>query len=158
MSSFQAALAWNLGPTLEMVPSLCPARQGNSLRRGMEGTLPKGPFHPAEGQRVNCPLSGSSGSGPTRVSTWSVSRGGVLSFSALLALATSPSSQPTSRHGRQGEGERLCIPTRLASANLLIFSFKHTDNSEPCGAAAAYHSPSRLPQDRKLLETCLEPC
>ena len=39
VSSFQAALAWNLGPTLERVPSLCPTRQGNSLWRGMEGTL-----------------------------------------------------------------------------------------------------------------------
>ena len=27
-------------------------------------TRPKGPFHPAEGQGVNCPLSGPSGSGP----------------------------------------------------------------------------------------------
>ena len=39
VSSFQAALAWKLDHTLERVPSLCPTRQGNSLRRGMEGTL-----------------------------------------------------------------------------------------------------------------------
>jgi hypothetical protein len=39
VSNFQAALAWNLDHTLERVPSLCPTRQGNSLRRGVGGTL-----------------------------------------------------------------------------------------------------------------------
>jgi hypothetical protein len=39
MSSFQAALAWKIDHTLERVPSLCPTRQGNSLWRGMVGTL-----------------------------------------------------------------------------------------------------------------------
>ncbi len=36
---------------------LSPERNGGYTR-------PKGPFHPAEGQGVNCPLSGPSGSGP----------------------------------------------------------------------------------------------
>ena len=35
-----------------------------SSERNWGYTRPKGPFHPAEGQGVNCPLSGSPGSGP----------------------------------------------------------------------------------------------
>ena len=62
MSSFQAALAWNLGHTLERVPSLCPTRQGNSLWRGMGGTLAlRGLSTPLKGMGVNCPLSGPPG-------------------------------------------------------------------------------------------------
>ena len=35
-----------------------------SLERNVGYTQPKGPFHPAEGQGVNCPLPGPMGSGP----------------------------------------------------------------------------------------------
>ena len=62
VSSFQAALAWKLDHTLERVPSLCPTRQGNSLRRGMGGTLAlRGLSTPLKGMGVNCPLSGPPG-------------------------------------------------------------------------------------------------
>ena len=43
-------LAWNLGHTLERVPSLCQTRQGNSLEGNWGYTRPRGPFHTAEGQ------------------------------------------------------------------------------------------------------------
>ena len=62
VSIFQAALAWKLDNTLERVPSLCQTRQGNSLWRGMGGTLALwGLSTPLKGMGVNCPLSGPPG-------------------------------------------------------------------------------------------------